>query len=188
MVNWWYIDGTCDTIYTTNIHTDPMGDSCIIPGGVPGEQNFYTVVFAVSRTMGVMAQYIWSRAAPWRCSWGAVCWYYKKRTEARDFENETWSPNHAAEVYNFHENRHLPTWFPSFPVWRQLPTAAARWICPSSGPSRCPWTISWPWPRSTAGSGPRAPFRTSSSWDHLGLGRGHGGWWGMGDGIGMVIL
>jgi len=26
------------------------------------EQNFYTVVFAVSRTMGVMAQYIWSRA------------------------------------------------------------------------------------------------------------------------------
>ena len=32
----------------------------------PGEQNFYTVVFAVSRTMGVMAQYIWSRAAPWR--------------------------------------------------------------------------------------------------------------------------
>ena len=52
---------------------DPMGDSCIIPGGVPGEQNFYTVVFAVSRTMGVMAQYIWSRAAPWRCSWGAVC-------------------------------------------------------------------------------------------------------------------
>ena len=34
--------------------------------GVPGEQNFYTVVFAVSRTMGVMAQYIWSRAAPWR--------------------------------------------------------------------------------------------------------------------------
>lgn len=37
------------------------------PCGVPlGEQNFYTVVFAVSRTMGVMAQYIWSRAAPWR--------------------------------------------------------------------------------------------------------------------------
>ena len=27
-----------------------------------GEQNFYTVVFAVSRTLGVMAQYIWSRA------------------------------------------------------------------------------------------------------------------------------
>ncbi|CAK9107391.1 Probable citrate synthase 1 [Durusdinium trenchii] len=26
------------------------------------EQNFYTVVFAVSRTLGVMAQYIWSRA------------------------------------------------------------------------------------------------------------------------------
>mmetsp|Transcript_41607 Transcript_41607/g.99084 ORF Transcript_41607/g.99084 Transcript_41607/m.99084 type:complete len:477 (-) Transcript_41607:73-1503(-) len=26
------------------------------------EQNFYTVVFAVSRTLGVMAQYVWSRA------------------------------------------------------------------------------------------------------------------------------
>ena len=38
----------------------------------PGEQNFYTVVFAVSRTMGVMAQYIWSRAAPWRPAGGVA--------------------------------------------------------------------------------------------------------------------
>jgi len=26
------------------------------------EQNYYTVIFAVSRTLGVMAQYVWSRA------------------------------------------------------------------------------------------------------------------------------
>merc|ERR1719352_670382 len=26
------------------------------------EQNYYTVVFAVSRTLGVMAQYVWARA------------------------------------------------------------------------------------------------------------------------------